>query len=638
MIYYNNFTKKEKKGIIIPPHSNTKYKELSGYLEERLAKETLANFLYDNLGFTVFLLTGGTIRLFPFQEILLRNMFNHNFNMLVISRGGSKTWLTAIFCWLYLIFNKGKKIIIASNSFRSSRRLVNQIELTVNDKKCQLLRGCCELDGGKLKMYKRGDEWTTFINEGSITALPLNEKIRGSRADLLICDEFLMIPEDIYKSVLVPFLMAKSNISEQLRIKEREGALIEAGQLTEDQRTILASEKKIIALTSACFDFEFAYKLFKEWVDNITDEMALVDLRKKYFVARISCKAIPEEMLEEEVVKEMRSGGENTIHYQRELMAKFISGSDGYFNIRRLNQSTVPNGELPCVQLKGDPKSEYILAVDPSFSDSASSDMFAMGVYLLNKDARSLTQVHSYGVSGGNLIDHINYFHYLLMNFNIVFISADLAGEGSNFILSANESVIFVNSNVRLKFMEGDFDNEAEYLNELKIAKNSYNRYDKKICYRQVWQSDWIRRGYEYLKAQIEYGKIHFASPVCSHSIMVQKAVDEEQKGSTPIIEIKDPKTDIKMGLLDFMAWQDYLLLETKSQLALIEPKVSSTGNMTFQLPQRLKMLKSPGRPRKDLVSCIVMGNWAAKCYLDMIYTEEEKVQAYFMPFFVGNR
>ena len=60
-------------------------------------------------------------------------------------------------------------------------------------------------------------------------------------------------------------------------------------------------------------------------------------------------------------------------------------------------------------------------------------------------------------------------------------------------------------------------------------------------------------------------------------------------------------------------------LRETKAQLALVEVKSTSTGVVQYDLPQHLRRSTSADRPRKDIVSCLLMACWIIKIYFDMI-------------------
>ena len=80
-----------------------------------------------------------------------------------------------------------------------------------------------------------------------------------------------------------------------------------------------------------------------------------------------------------------------------------------------MHECTVPDGEAPHTLVTGNPEKEYILGIDPSFSNSPSSDYFAMS--LLELDEGSYTLVHSYAVAGGDLKNHIKYLFYLYKNY-----------------------------------------------------------------------------------------------------------------------------------------------------------------------------------------------------------------------------
>lgn len=606
-------------------YSNNKFKELEDFLSLEDARISLAEFLYNNIGLTVEYLFN--LKIYPYQEIILRSWFDHNFCMNVWGRGCGKTYNVAIFCCLYPIFFPRTRIVLASNAFRSTRRLIQQIERFINAKGADLLRECYIEKSGRLEFVRRADEMTLDINEGQIIAVPLNEKIRGTRADILIVDEFLMIPEDIYKSVLMPFLTARNDIQEQLTAEELKKSLMIEDKVNQEDLDMAVSTKKIIGLTSASYDFEFVYRLYLNWVEKTKKPI----LSRSYFVSRIGYQAVPPTLLDKEVTEEAKSGGENTASFQREWMAIFSSSSDGYFNIKKLHDNTIRDGDLPCIQLKGNPGSKYILAIDPSFSDSKSSDFFAIGVYLLNSDNRSITQVHSYAKTGGDaaLKDHIQYLYYLITCFNVVMIIGDFGGGNFNFIKACNESNYFVERGLYLEFFEGNFDDE-DYMGQLRVVRNSYNLSIRKICYTQVYQrSEWIRKANEHLKTQIECGKIHFASRLTGHDAMFKKAVDTE----LPIV-FKD-KNDFETNILDFIALQDDLIEQTKRQLALIEVRVTSNGIMQFDLPQHLRQSKSPGRARRDLYSTLVMGSWISKCYFDLTMLEDEPVSHTFDPILI---
>ena len=70
--------------------------------------------------------------------------------------------------------------------------------------------------------------------------------------------------------------------------------------------------------------------------------------------------------------------------FEREFGAIFTDDSSGYFKTSKMALCTVPDGDLPCVEVKGDPDAEYILAFDPSWSQTEASDDFAIQILKLN--------------------------------------------------------------------------------------------------------------------------------------------------------------------------------------------------------------------------------------------------------------
>ena len=97
----------EKYKITIEDVNSRLYK-LEGFLEDKEAKISLAEFLRNNLYFTTYLLSG--IKLAPYQEITLRALFNRNFRMCGWGRGGGKSVIAAVYCFLQCIFDSFRSV------------------------------------------------------------------------------------------------------------------------------------------------------------------------------------------------------------------------------------------------------------------------------------------------------------------------------------------------------------------------------------------------------------------------------------------------------------------------------------------------------------------------------------------------
>ena len=465
------------------PDLNQELLNLKGELTDKQAKISLAKFLRGNLGITTELISG--IKLAPFQEITLKGMLNSNFSMCVWGRGCGKTFIASVFCFLQCIFNPGTKILIAGPTFRTARFIFNNLEKLVESKGAELL---AQAFGAK---SKRNDQFEWKINDGTITAIPLNgEKIRGFRADILVLDEYLLIPEDIINNVLMPFLVAPQNMKERLEVKEIEDKLIKEGRMKEEDRMVFENTSKMIALSSASYTFENLYKTYQEWTDKITSKEKTDG---RYFISQMAYDSLPEEMIDRTIIDEAQNGGASHSSFLREYCAQFTDGSDSYFSAKKMHLCTIPDGESPTTKIVGDKDKKYILGIDPSFSNSPSSDYFAMSLLELDDETSSGTLVHSYAVAGGNLKDHIKYLYHLMSNFNIQLICIDNAGY--QFIDGANESEHFKKDGIKINFMNFDSNKEGvDYQKEIRKFKREHNQDSGYICFKQVFTSEWLRK------------------------------------------------------------------------------------------------------------------------------------------------
>lgn len=591
---------------------NKQFKELEGELGEKEARITLARFLNSNLGFTTELLSG--LKLAPFQEITLKGMMKRNFSMCVWGRGCGKTFIASVFCFLQCIFNPGTKILIAGPTFRTARFIFNNLEKLVKSKGAELLQ-----QAFATRPSKRNDQYEWEINGGTITAIPLSgEKIRGFRANILVLDEFLLLPEETIKTVLMPFLVAPQDMTERLEIRAIEDSLIKEGKMKEEDRMVFENNSKMIALSSASYTFENLYKTYKDWLNKIySDELGDAN----YFISQMGYEALPEEMIDKTIIEEAQDGGSSHSSFLREYCAQFTDGSDSYFSAKKMHECTIPDGENPTTLIRGKSDCKYILGIDPSFSNSPSSDFFAMSLLEVDSGTNEGTLVHSYAVAGGDLKDHINYMFYLYTNFNIELIVIDNAGY--QFLDSCNESENFVNAGINLKFIDFESTKEGQdYQKQLRKFKRDLNKTDHKICFKQNFTSDFLRKANEHLQAAIDHRKIWFASRATANG----SAFDKQSN-----LNVNLSLTGCK-NVGELIESQDSLIYATKKQCALVEVKSTAKGTQTFDLPQHLKRSTSAHRARKDNYTTLMLANWGLKCYSESQNMNENEINFTFLP------
>lgn len=590
-------------------------KSIKGELEDKEAKILLAKFLRQNLYFTTYLLTG--IKLAPYQEITLKGMFNRNFSMCVWGRGCAKSFIASVYCVLQCIFEPNTKILIAGPTFRTARAIFNNIEKMTESKGADLLM---QAFGAK---SKRNDLYEWDINGGSIRAIPLSgEKIRGFRANVLVLDEFLLLPEEIIKNVLMPFLVAPQDMKRRIDIREMEDLLIKEGKMKEEDRMVFTNNSKMIGLSSASYTFENLYRTYQEWVNQIT---SAEKAESSYFVSQLSYEALPAEMVDKTIIEEAQSGGTSHSAFLREYCAQFTDGSDSYFSAKKMEECTLKD-EYPHTLLKGTPGKKYVVGIDPNMSDSPNADYFAIAVMEIDEETGIGILVHTY--SGlGNLHNHVKYFAYIMSHFDVAMIIADNAG-ADIFIDTCNQSEFFKDNKINIKMLE--FTSEAEgqeYDAQIRNLKNQYNLSEKRIAFSQVFSSGFIRKANEYLQACIDYKKVLFASRTCANDAFFTEATS-----------ITLPKELIFVGdkqdwtMLDFIENQDDFIYQTKKQCALVEYTTTSRGMQSFDLPQHLKRGSSNTRARKDNYSAFMLANWGLKCYNDFMKLPQENNSFTFTP------
>jgi hypothetical protein len=599
---------------------NKQILEKEGFLDEREAKILLYKFLRENPSFTSELLTG--VELFPFQHMAIKAMFNTDYFLGIWSRGLSKSFTTGVFAILDAILHQGVHIGIISKSFRQAKMIFRKIEEISKSVKAPMFAETIT------RVSRGNDEWFMEIGRSRITALPLGdgEKLRGFRFQRMIIDEFLLMPEKIYNEVIVPFLSVVENPTERQKTYDIETKMIKQNKMTEEERTIWPNNK-IIGLSSASYKFEYLYKLYQEYESLIKNG----ENKAHRVIMHFSYDCAPTQLYDGALLDQAKATMSES-QFQREFGSVFTDDSSGYFKVSKMIACTIPDGEGQSIEIAGESGAKYILSLDPSWSESDGSDDFAMHVIKLVPDKRIGIVVHSYAISGTSLKYHIEYFHYLLTNFNIVGIVGDYNG-GVQFLNSANESELFKRDKIKIETFDADFENLQEYNNAIKEAKNQYNLSQKRICHLRKPTSSWIRFANELLQSAFDHKKILFAGAALNDSYSTQR------NKNIPIeklkyLRVEDQENEKGAKMIDFIEHQKDMIDLIKVQCALIQPSTSATGVQTFDLPSNLRSQKGPDRARKDSYSALVLANWMINIYYDMMEAPAPQ-PFFFAPMFI---
>ena len=123
-----------------------------------------------------------------------------------------------------------------------------------------------------------------------------------------------------------------------------------------------------------------------------------------------------------------------------------------------------------------------------------------------------------------------------------------------------------------------------------------------------------LEKSNEHLQANIDHKRLWFASRTTANEAAFNKYSNRRVR----LHEVGE-KT-----ILDFMETQDALIHQTKKQCALIEVKSTAKGTQTFDLPLHLRKSESVNRARRDNYTTLMLGNWAIRCYYDMMSAPKE--------------
>jgi hypothetical protein len=641
---------------------------LRGELKEDVARRTLGKFLMYNIGILVRFLTG--FILYPDQRLMIKGWLFKNNSLTIMSRGGSKSFTFSHFCYLYCLFNPGKTVIMIAPNFRSSRKIVENIEKWASSKRGALLRACIKPGTTGMLASKKPDVWSIeFKNGARVIALPLGpdgESLRGYRCSVLGVDEGLRIPTQIIDTVLKPFLVAipEEETLRRQEIDERERRLIAAGKMKPEEKTKWKSDAKMIILSSASYAWEDLFTTYKNYLKKIyagdeemikkldslekkklnEDEEAKAevvkgaDIPSSYLVQQFSYEALPPERIDSSIREEIESGMYSQSTIDREYKARFVQDSDGYYSAKIMELCTLHGASEPCAEIVGEKGAEYILAIDPNMAQSENADHFAMCVIkIITKQTEGHAPrkvglvVHQYANAGAKLEHHIAYLFYLLRFFNIVYLACDTSqGDNADFINICNESEMFKSNKLVLNAIEADFGKET-FDHLVEEIQRSYNKAENRIVQKQYFHSAFQRAANEHLQASFNRRSLLFPAKILDNPAALDRLLEQ---GVGSIIDTHPDFTDEvgKPGNKhDFIEQQDTLVDLVKKECALIQVNVSSLGNLSYDLPQHIKRSnKNKGRVRRDSFSALFLGNWALKLYLEAQERPMEQYDSYF--------
>lgn len=348
------------------------------------------------------------IQLLPSQALMLCELWNRKFPMLIASRGFGKSFILSLYALMRAVLLPNRKIVVVGAAFRQSKVLFEYMETIWNN--APILRDICDSNSGPRRDI---DRCVMRINDSRVTCLPLGDgtKIRGQRANDIISDEFASIPREIFETVVVGFAAVSSDPVENVKRLAAQKKADQLGVILEENIDSLVTDKsnQIIISGTAYYDFNHFAAYWKRWKsiikscghsDKLRDVFGGEEVPdsfdwKDYSIIRIPYELLPDGFMDASQVARSKA----TVHtgvYQMEFGAVFTRDSEGFFK-RSLIESCVTSDKEPIkaqngesiifeAQLIGDPKKQYVFGVDPA----SEVDNFSIIIIEMNAGFRKI--------------------------------------------------------------------------------------------------------------------------------------------------------------------------------------------------------------------------------------------------------
>lgn len=359
------------------------------------------------VSYAVWVLCG--IKLDPFQQVILRNLWSYKFPMLIAARGGSKSFMLALYSLMRCVLYPSYKVILAGSAFRQSKLIFNYCEDIWN--KSPVMRSVCTQKSG---IRRDLDIWDFRINGGNIYAIPIGpggDKIRGLRGNSIIVDEFSAHNPQIVEEVIFGFGSVRSSPMENVVMKAKEKYYKKHRMKMPDGQESDIGNQLIISGTASYY-FNHFYEYWKRYKSIIRSKGDVAKLEKimkgqvpknlnwkDFCVIRIPYSAIPEGFMDDAVIARAKSQMSKAL-YNKEFEAVFVEDSDGFFkrslidgavasyqNIAKYGDRWVQWCKEPFDPvIYGRPERKYIMGIDPA----SESDNLAISILEVYPDHQRL--------------------------------------------------------------------------------------------------------------------------------------------------------------------------------------------------------------------------------------------------------
>lgn len=341
------------------------------------------------------------IELTWFQRVMLNAMFFKNYVLLLLGRGIGKTWLDAVFAILYAMLYPGTKIGIIAPVFRQAGYIFDFIDEIYESS--PYFRASVR-KYGKNKGIQRtmSREIVRFKNRSFIEALPLGDgnKIRGRRYNVVICDEYAQINEDIIKLVVRPMMA--------IRKKD-------------------IANKMIISSTAfyAWNHLYLQYLMYRVMEKRKPDQYQVFEFNYHDLIA---LGADAPYLIDEDALR-MQKADMTEEAFSMEHEAKFPVETKGFFPARLIESVCSYHDDATQIHMEAF-EGQYVMGVDAA--RIAGGDNFAINVIKIG-DGMNRAPVYAKTMNGATFQQMLATLRMTLHRFPIIRIMMDPAGGGTTF-------------------------------------------------------------------------------------------------------------------------------------------------------------------------------------------------------------
>lgn len=558
------------------------------------------------------------IDLLPMQALILKEMWNRKFPMLVGSRGLGKTFLLSLYCILRAILIPNRKIVVVGAAFRQSKYLHDYMENIW--KNAPVLRDLCDSNSGPRRDV---DMCRLTINGSTISALPIGDgqKIRGQRANDIIADEFASMSREIFENVIAGFAAVSASPVEnvkRLAMEEKAKEMgIDTSSLYQKKDLEQGKTNQIILSGTAYYDFNHFAEYWKRWkaiietkgdkksisnnVFNGEDVPASFNW-SDYSIIRIPVDLVPRGFMDEGQIARSKATIHNGI-YLMEFGAVFTKDSQGFFK-RSLIESCVGTDTNPVKLqsgsvyfdplLRGGKNNKYLMAIDPA----SEVDNFSIVILELHEDHRRIVYCwtttrkdHTERVKKG-LTKENNFYSYcarkireLMDLFPIVHIAMDAQGGGYSVAEALHDNNQLQTGEIAIwPIIDEEKPQPSDDQQGLHILE---------MC--QFAKYDWYSDANHGLRKDLEDKILLFPR---FDPITIGLSIEEDKFNNRLYDTLEDCVMEIE---------------ELKNELSLIEVTESVNGRMRWDTPEVKIGVGKKKRMRKDRYSSLLMANMSAR-------------------------